>query len=67
MPTRLDEIKRQFPGACEPKTWDEDFAYRVATGGCDRAATMFANDLHPDDQRDLPSWDSMTGKPPIRR
>lgn len=62
--TVWDDIQRRFPDASKPSTWEEDFKYRVDTGGCDRAATMFANGLHPEDQRELPPWDAMTGVAP---
>lgn len=64
--TQWDDICRRYPGAFEKTTWDEDFQYRISTGGCDRAATLYANGRHPEEQRELPSWDDKTGKPPPR-
>lgn len=65
--TRWDEIQHRYPQASEPTTWEEDFMFRHRTGGTDRAATMFANKFHPDDQRELPTdFDSTTGIPPER-
>lgn len=62
-------FEKLYPGAFKKNTWEEDFLYRIRSGGTDRAATMFANGLrdHADDQRDLPPFDARTGVPPKRK
>lgn len=52
MPTMWEFLCEKYKQ--EPTTWEQDFQYRKATGGTDRAATMYANGLHPKEQRELP-------------
>lgn len=52
--TMLDWLKDTYPEAMRKTSWEEDYTYRIRTFGTNRAAILFANDRHPDDQRPLP-------------
>lgn len=64
MRTMWDKIVEECANM-KRRTWEEDFVYRVRTGGTDQAATLFANGFHPEDQRPMPTdQHAMTGAPP---
>ena len=47
--------EKKYPDAFKKHTWEEDFQYRISTGGNASGATDFANRRHPGDQREAPA------------
>lgn len=47
-----EHIQAQRP----PLTWQDYYDQRRRSGGCHRAAVMFANEFAPHDTRPLPDW-----------